>query len=188
LKIRGRGVYAPDRSKDVFFKASLRRLYLEDERPWLVGFSGGKEFLSTEDVWAYLLQNPNPRGNRPRRDTPWRVPTPAPATVSAQSTLTPAHPVVATAALAAGRARWLSATRPAKDCSPFLSWPVWRLIKRRPGVYTRFEISAPSDQPKGLRRGFAFMAPETGEMSMLTFVDPGSSHTLSVIMFRPGML
>jgi tRNA(Ile)-lysidine synthase TilS/MesJ len=23
-------------------KASLRELYLEDERPWLVGFSGGK--------------------------------------------------------------------------------------------------------------------------------------------------
>jgi hypothetical protein len=23
-------------------KASLQRLYLEDERPWLVGFSGGK--------------------------------------------------------------------------------------------------------------------------------------------------
>ncbi len=24
-------------------KASLRQLYLEDERPWLVGFSGGKD-------------------------------------------------------------------------------------------------------------------------------------------------
>ncbi len=24
-------------------KASLRRLYLEDQRPWLVGFSGGKD-------------------------------------------------------------------------------------------------------------------------------------------------
>ena len=24
-------------------RASLRRLYLEDERPWLVGFSGGKD-------------------------------------------------------------------------------------------------------------------------------------------------
>jgi tRNA(Ile)-lysidine synthase TilS/MesJ len=23
-------------------KASLRRLYLDDKRPWLVGFSGGK--------------------------------------------------------------------------------------------------------------------------------------------------
>jgi hypothetical protein len=23
-------------------KASLRQLYLEDKRPWLVGFSGGK--------------------------------------------------------------------------------------------------------------------------------------------------
>ena len=23
-------------------QASLRQLYLEDERPWLVGFSGGK--------------------------------------------------------------------------------------------------------------------------------------------------
>ena len=27
----------------MFFKASLRQLYLEDERPWLVGFSGGKD-------------------------------------------------------------------------------------------------------------------------------------------------
>ena len=26
----------------MFFKTSLRQLYLEDERPWLVGFSGGK--------------------------------------------------------------------------------------------------------------------------------------------------
>jgi DNA sulfur modification protein DndC len=24
-------------------KGSLRQLYLEDERPWLVGFSGGKD-------------------------------------------------------------------------------------------------------------------------------------------------
>ena len=24
-------------------KSSLRQLYLEDERPWLVGFSGGKD-------------------------------------------------------------------------------------------------------------------------------------------------
>jgi 3'-phosphoadenosine 5'-phosphosulfate sulfotransferase (PAPS reductase)/FAD synthetase len=43
------------------------------------------EFLSTEEVWAYLLQNPNPRGNRPRTDTPWRAPTPAPRTVRAPS-------------------------------------------------------------------------------------------------------
>ncbi len=27
----------------MFFKTSLRQLYLEDERPWLVGFSGGKD-------------------------------------------------------------------------------------------------------------------------------------------------
>ncbi len=49
------------------------------------------EFLSTEGVWAYLLQNPNPWGgdNRPRRDTPWRVPTPAPATVSAPMQISP---------------------------------------------------------------------------------------------------
>ncbi len=26
----------------MFFKTSLRQLYPEDERPWLVGFSGGK--------------------------------------------------------------------------------------------------------------------------------------------------
>ncbi len=96
-------------------KDSLRHLYLDDPRPWLVGFSGGKdstmlaslivevvaaipdnhrkkpvailctdtrieipaivemvggnpiEFLTTEEVWAYLLQKPNPWGgdNRP---------------------------------------------------------------------------------------------------------------------------
>jgi 3'-phosphoadenosine 5'-phosphosulfate sulfotransferase (PAPS reductase)/FAD synthetase len=46
-------------------KASLRQLYLEDKRPWLVGFSGGIEFPTTEEVWAYLLQKPNPRDNRP---------------------------------------------------------------------------------------------------------------------------
>ncbi|MCX6926412.1 MAG: hypothetical protein NT154_24875 [Verrucomicrobia bacterium] len=94
---------------------SLRQLYLEDPRPWLVGFSGRKdstmlaslivevvaaipdvqrkkpvailctdtrveipaivemvggnpiEFLTTEEVWAYLLQTSNPWGgdNRP---------------------------------------------------------------------------------------------------------------------------
>ena len=27
----------------MFFKASLEQLYLEDKRPWLVGFSGGKD-------------------------------------------------------------------------------------------------------------------------------------------------
>jgi tRNA(Ile)-lysidine synthase TilS/MesJ len=27
----------------MFFKASLQQLYREDERPWLVGFSGGKD-------------------------------------------------------------------------------------------------------------------------------------------------
>jgi len=27
----------------MFFKASLQELYLEDERPWLVGLSGGKD-------------------------------------------------------------------------------------------------------------------------------------------------
>ncbi len=54
------------------------------------------EFLSTEEVWAYLLQTPNPRGNRPRTGTPWRAPTPAPRTVSAPSRLTPA-PAVAPA-------------------------------------------------------------------------------------------
>jgi len=65
------------------------------------------EFLSTEEVWAYLLQNPNPWGGdftlvvgpngiRPRPSAA-RPYTPAPRTVSAQSKLTPALPVVATA-------------------------------------------------------------------------------------------
>jgi DNA sulfur modification protein DndC len=53
-------------------------------RVWV---SNPVEFLSTEEVWAYLLQNPNPWGgdNRPRRDTPWRAPTPVPRTASAPS-------------------------------------------------------------------------------------------------------
>ncbi len=36
-------------------------------------------------------------------------------------------------------------------------WPVFRLTNRRAGVYARLEIFSPSDQPQGLRRGFAFM-------------------------------
>jgi DNA sulfur modification protein DndC len=64
----------------MFFKESLQELYLEDKRPWLVGFSGGKDStmlaslifdadrsIPTEDVGSYLLQNPNLWGgdNRP---------------------------------------------------------------------------------------------------------------------------
>jgi DNA sulfur modification protein DndC len=69
------------------------------------------EFLTPEAVWAD--RNPTPETIAPSTSF-----TPAPATVSAQSKSTPALPVVATAASAAGRARWLIATRPAKDCSP----------------------------------------------------------------------
>ena len=45
-------------------KSSLRQLYLDDPRPWLVGFSGGKD----NTMLAFLiLQKPNPWGgdNRP---------------------------------------------------------------------------------------------------------------------------
>ena len=63
-----------------------------------------------------------------------------------------------------------------------------RLINQCAGIYAELEISSPSDQPQGLWGAFAFMGLETGEMSKLTFVDLGASHTLSVIMFSPGML
>src|SRR5208282_2939365 len=84
------------------------------------------EFLSIEEVWAYLLQKPNPWGgdNRLRTDTPWRVPTPAPRTVSAPSILTPAHPVAAIPLSGTGNARKLTAIRPAEDCRPHILWPV----------------------------------------------------------------
>ncbi|MGA3326224.1 MAG: hypothetical protein ABSF45_17265 [Terriglobia bacterium] len=36
-------------------KASLRQLYLEDQRPWLVGFSGGKEQHPSADGLASLI-------------------------------------------------------------------------------------------------------------------------------------
>jgi DNA sulfur modification protein DndC len=39
----------------------LRR-HPDPPRVWV---SNPIEFLSTKEVWAYLLQNPNPRGNRP---------------------------------------------------------------------------------------------------------------------------
>jgi hypothetical protein len=32
-------------------KASLQQLYLEDERPWLVGFSGGKDSIRQPTDW-----------------------------------------------------------------------------------------------------------------------------------------
>ena len=36
-------------------KASLRQLYLEDKRPWLVGFSGGKDRHPSADGLASLI-------------------------------------------------------------------------------------------------------------------------------------
>jgi hypothetical protein len=39
----------------------------------------------------------------------------------------------------------------------YLSWLHSRSTSRRPGVYIALEIFSPSDQPQGLRRGFAFM-------------------------------
>ncbi len=35
----------------MFFKASLQQLYLEDERPWLVGLSGGKDSIRQPTDW-----------------------------------------------------------------------------------------------------------------------------------------
>jgi tRNA(Ile)-lysidine synthase TilS/MesJ len=32
-------------------KDSLRQLYLEDKRPWLVGFSGGKDSMREPTGW-----------------------------------------------------------------------------------------------------------------------------------------
>jgi tRNA(Ile)-lysidine synthase TilS/MesJ len=32
----------------MFFKASLQQLYREDERPWLGGFSGGKDSFALD--------------------------------------------------------------------------------------------------------------------------------------------
>ena len=39
----------------MFFKASLQQLYLEDERPWLVGFSGGKDSIRQPTDWRRLF-------------------------------------------------------------------------------------------------------------------------------------
>jgi hypothetical protein len=36
-------------------KGSLRRLYLEDERPWLLGFSGGKSLRGAQRRDSTLL-------------------------------------------------------------------------------------------------------------------------------------
>ena len=36
-------------------KDSLRQLYLEDKRPWLVGFSGGKDRHPSADGLASLI-------------------------------------------------------------------------------------------------------------------------------------
>jgi 3'-phosphoadenosine 5'-phosphosulfate sulfotransferase (PAPS reductase)/FAD synthetase len=45
-------------------RSSLRQLYLDDPRPWLVGFSGGKDSTMLASL---ILQKPNPWGgdNRP---------------------------------------------------------------------------------------------------------------------------
>ena len=36
-------------------RASLQQLYLEDERPWLVGFSGGKDSIRQPTDWRRLF-------------------------------------------------------------------------------------------------------------------------------------
>ena len=81
------------------------------------------EFLTTEDVWAYLLQNVNPWGgdNRPGASSPPPTPNsllPTPYRSCVPSRLTPAPQVAATAGSGVGRVRWLIATRRVKDCWP----------------------------------------------------------------------
>ena len=36
-------------------KSSLQQLYREDERPWLVGFSGGKDSIRQPTDWPSLI-------------------------------------------------------------------------------------------------------------------------------------
>jgi DNA sulfur modification protein DndC len=71
------------------------------------------EFLPTGTFGPTCSRNPTPEAIAPSTSF-----TPAPATASAPSRLTPALPVAETAGSAAGRARWLTATRPARDCWP----------------------------------------------------------------------
>ena len=49
-----------------------------------------------------------------------------------------------------------SAALPLLCRTPLANWPALRLINPSTGDYRAFEISSPSDQPQGLRRGFAF--------------------------------
>ncbi len=50
----------------MFFKASLQQLYLEDERPWLVGFSGGKDSIRQPTDWrrSFLVMSYPSLANR----------------------------------------------------------------------------------------------------------------------------
>ena len=73
------------------------------------------EFLSTEEVWAYLLQTPNPWGGDNR--ALYKLYANA-SKGSALSRLTPARPVAVIPALAAGPAPLSIATKPAKACLP----------------------------------------------------------------------
>jgi len=50
----------------MFFKASLRQLYREDQRPWLVGFSGGKDgTLLASLIFDAVLSIPAEQVRRP---------------------------------------------------------------------------------------------------------------------------
>ena len=52
-------------------KASLQQLYLEDKRPWLVGFSGGKDStLLASLIFDVLLSLPGDR-RLPLRSSLW---------------------------------------------------------------------------------------------------------------------
>jgi DNA sulfur modification protein DndC len=50
----------------MFFKASLEQLCLEDERPWLAGFSGGKDSTMLASlIFDVVLSIPAERRKKP---------------------------------------------------------------------------------------------------------------------------
>ena len=47
-------------------KSSLKELYLSDNRPWLVGFSGGKDSTMVADlIFSLVLSFPTKERNKP---------------------------------------------------------------------------------------------------------------------------
>ena len=153
-------------------RASGCRIPLNSSRPKRFGptcfrtTTPGAETIAPCMSFAVVV-GPNSVRPRPSAARPY---TPAPATVSADESVSRRirlrlFPVVAIPPSGTGYAPWLIATKPAKGRSPDPSWPVLCLTNRRAGLYAGFEISSPSDQPQGLRRGFAFMGSSTCQLS-----------------------